>query len=530
MQQQPNQRFPFGILLVGVVLLLPSISFPMGMDQAAFFHGGRTLIEGGTLYVDYIDVKPPLIYQLYSVGSWMFGASQQSFRWFDLTWQTLTLIALLWVLQGAQARRSWQWVSTITYSMLYVNLNYGNTAQVEGFAALPLLLATGLWLRGHTVVRDVLIGACIAMLLLLKYTLAGVVVVLFVYDLLHLKEQMNSAVRGLKVILGRMLLIGASCVVAILALLLPLLVQPGFLDGWRTVLSYLTIYASHPPFSLSLVRDALKTSGVEAGDVVSLAVSVCAIIGISSILNRNIGEKQRALLEMCAILVVGLLFTVLIERKFWHYHFSRLYPLIAILSGFGMAVTIDYIRERIRGAGIRSAVVVSIFLILGATLSPLPRYVSVGAVALKSIRDPHAYDAYFTRPEGRAMNFGVFRDVEQRLNARVKPNQSVMFMTIEASMIVPFVHSAQRTSFADSHLFLGTGVPDVWHQLAYKQLKRSDWLVVDTDDNSTLINMHNRSSMQSLIADPLLGEEFERSFVLTDSVDVLRIYRRISSN
>ena len=98
--------FPWGVWLLGTALLLPILTFPVHTDQATFLRGGMALLEGGTLYVDFIDVKPPLVYMLYAIPAAVAGASEIGIRVFDLIWQSGALAMLLLALRRIDSDRS----------------------------------------------------------------------------------------------------------------------------------------------------------------------------------------------------------------------------------------------------------------------------------------------------------------------------------------------------------------------------------------------------------------------------------------
>ena len=53
------------VLIAGALLLLAGILFSgtltMNLDGAMYLEGAMTLLDGGLLYVDFVDINPPLI-------------------------------------------------------------------------------------------------------------------------------------------------------------------------------------------------------------------------------------------------------------------------------------------------------------------------------------------------------------------------------------------------------------------------------------------------------------------------------------
>jgi 4-amino-4-deoxy-L-arabinose transferase-like glycosyltransferase len=72
-------------LALFVVLALltraPFLTVPfLDLDEAAALVGSWTLLDGGTLYVDFVDNRPPLLYHLYALGQVLFGRGMVAVR------------------------------------------------------------------------------------------------------------------------------------------------------------------------------------------------------------------------------------------------------------------------------------------------------------------------------------------------------------------------------------------------------------------------------------------------------------------
>lgn len=52
----------------------------LNVDEAAHLLGARTLLDGGVLYVDFVDNKPPLVYVVYAAAQTIFGEGLMSVR------------------------------------------------------------------------------------------------------------------------------------------------------------------------------------------------------------------------------------------------------------------------------------------------------------------------------------------------------------------------------------------------------------------------------------------------------------------
>ncbi len=73
---------PFGLfLLLSVVTRAAFLSIPiLDVDEAAHIVGSWELLEGGRLYTDFADNKPPLLYAYYALGQVVFGRGMLAVR------------------------------------------------------------------------------------------------------------------------------------------------------------------------------------------------------------------------------------------------------------------------------------------------------------------------------------------------------------------------------------------------------------------------------------------------------------------
>ncbi len=127
--------------VVWLVSLSRSLFDPPGFDHGLYQYITERVMAGERMYVDVWDQNLPGIIGIHWLASVLVGRSPVALRVFDAGWQLLTLIAL--VALCVRDGRRWQvgWLAAALYVLAYYGLGYVNTAQREGFAVLPLLLA-----------------------------------------------------------------------------------------------------------------------------------------------------------------------------------------------------------------------------------------------------------------------------------------------------------------------------------------------------------------------------------------------------
>jgi 4-amino-4-deoxy-L-arabinose transferase-like glycosyltransferase len=111
-----NSSFALLAFLVGCILLIPILFYPFGQDHATYYRGGLSVLNGGLIYVDFIDVKPPLIYYISAVAIKLFGTNEASLRIAEYLWQSATIAVLVHVVYKRTANKAAALMSSILYA------------------------------------------------------------------------------------------------------------------------------------------------------------------------------------------------------------------------------------------------------------------------------------------------------------------------------------------------------------------------------------------------------------------------------
>jgi len=508
----PRDRFwsAYTLILIGVaaLLLLPTLAMPLGQDQATFFRGGRSMLEGGLLYVDFIDVKPPLLYLIYGLGGTLFGSSAVAIRAFDLVWQLATILTLIGLLRSVHANRAWITTSVILYALLYTTLGHAPTAQAETLFALPLLGTLWMLQRPASWQRDAAIGALTAVAFLLKYPLA----------IIGPGAALIMALRGDG--LARSVLstfrIGLSAGVAILILCLPLLLDPRFLPALSEISTYLGVYAGRMPWDLQTLTFGLKSTAIFFGDNVSILVCAMLLFGLL--------RADRPVLWSSAWMFLVLSFSVAVERKFAPYHYARLYVPLVLLAAWGAVQVWPLLREQWKGADhLRRGALLGAAL-LAVLFTPAPRWANIARLSAASVQNPTVYDAYLTRPDMPGFDYQAIAALQADLHQRLQADDRVMVVSLMATPIVPFLPTRHVGPFADAHFYHGVGARPVWKHGAAEQMRAATVIVVDTIDQCTGMTLHPYTSWQALQREPELWKVLTTRFEPVDTVACFFIF------
>src|SRR5439155_5278907 len=123
------------------VILLGLLSFPLGYDQAIFQIGGEMILRHGSIpFRDFLEIKQPLIFYIYSAAIFIFGNHEWSIRAFDILYHLGTLFIFYRLLRKIYSDERVATISVILYALYYIGGGFWYTAQTESFAFLPTLL------------------------------------------------------------------------------------------------------------------------------------------------------------------------------------------------------------------------------------------------------------------------------------------------------------------------------------------------------------------------------------------------------
>ena len=183
--------FVFVLAVLGAVMLVATLFYPFGYDQAVFGVGGEMVLKGAVPYRDFLDTKQPLIFYLYAIAMGVFGRHEWSIHLLDIFYQ---LLAAYYFFRILRRELSYEiaLLSSSLMLILYAGSGFWMTCEAESFAILPSLLLVDVTVRTVTSKRlakdrfafqyGLLAGVAAIVLLLLKFTLVlgGLAAMVFV--------------------------------------------------------------------------------------------------------------------------------------------------------------------------------------------------------------------------------------------------------------------------------------------------------------------------------------------------------------
>lgn len=140
----PIRRHPWLALLPLFALLLlaaaPVLSYPMGRDQGMYANIGRSILAGGTPFVDMWDIKPPPIYYLYAVAIGLLGPTSSAVRALDFALVPLGALALFGIGKRLSAWRVGVLAAGF-YMVFYFTETFASLSQNDSLVTVPMAIA-----------------------------------------------------------------------------------------------------------------------------------------------------------------------------------------------------------------------------------------------------------------------------------------------------------------------------------------------------------------------------------------------------
>lgn len=510
-------KFDYLAVIIPALILLPTITFPISNDLSIFFLGGKSLLNGGQIYKDFIDFKPPFIFYITAFSIKLFGESEISLRVFDFIIQISASVCLFVIIKN-YINKNAALYSSIIYSALYTSLHYTQTMNPECYAALPILTILSIELKEKPrIISHIITGICVAILFALKYTMGIVLVGMLLYDIF------SGNAFNIK-FLKKYLLIGLSFT-AFSVLFFIQLFNSETWDAFKDVVSYLSFYGSKPEMSISTISDMLKNTGYYFGDRFSLFISLLTFTGIFFSI-RPISKKTDKISIITAIFFLLLLLSVFIEKKMAVYHFSRIYLPAAILAGFALNEIIKSISIKAFKTNLIAVLITLSLIIFFAIMSPLPRMLNIIKVPYYFAVDNDKYNALF-QDEGSSSKLRNDQiEAAEYIKKAAEKNDKVFIMTTGSSYINYLLRDYEQPAFLHSQPYISEFVPENWKIRFLDYFSNSDYLVIQLNDRHPLLFMHEMSTFEFIQNNDEYTEILNSKYELINQSKYYNIYKR----
>ena len=312
--------FPAAVLVVWAVRY---VQLPLGADQGIQLWIADVIRGGGIPFRDTFDVRGPGFNYLHALILFVFGRNEWGIRVFDLLmlalggWSVYRLSLRLVGKVGAIA-------STLLFLLWYAALDYWSTAQSDGWCASILAGGVALLLSGEgrlTLWRSAVAGVLVGCCALNKPTYGMFLLLPVVFALTAHRE-------GIRWLLSRWAATLAGFALPVLACV-AWFAANGALDDLIEVHLRWTVamYSGIQQPWLTRVQDMIGWL-LTSKFAVALGVSAAGLVFL--------GRTRRNDAITIGLWLGLALFNVVLQGKYWQYHWIVIYPPLAVLTGIGV--------------------------------------------------------------------------------------------------------------------------------------------------------------------------------------------------
>ncbi|MCU0512089.1 MAG: glycosyltransferase family 39 protein [Anaerolineae bacterium] len=180
-----THRLALALLALVLLAALPVLTYPLWRDHGMYANIARSILAGGTPYLDMWDIKPPPIYYIFAAGISLFGSSTAAIRAIDFVLLPAGALGLYW-LGGRLINRRAGALALLLYGVFYFTETYASLTQSDSLVTVPLILAAVCAVRAGDAPRRawvwaLLCGALCGVILWFKHYYAFFVVALVLF-------------------------------------------------------------------------------------------------------------------------------------------------------------------------------------------------------------------------------------------------------------------------------------------------------------------------------------------------------------
>lgn len=339
------------ILVIGLSALLV-MTFDYGRDQSIYALVAREMLHGGMPYKDAFDFKPPGIFLVYAFSRAIFGADQSAIRILE----AISLCGTAWLLVVLSKRHfrtsTAGWIAAAIASQLHAQLDFWHTAQPETFGATLTLAALFIAPIGsfepggskrRLVLRWVAVGALFGVAGLMKPPLAGAAAAVA----LTKSAQLFHAARARGDVTASLGSIFTPILAGAVGGVLPIVLTGVWFDATGAMPDLKEVLFVFTPYYTKLSWEGVSTTGMIYFGLTEWLTGYSGLLlaGLVCLAIAKPPARERSfvycVLGCIAIHIAG----IVMQGKFFPYHWAATFPLTALLAGRGIHLCFDKLRN-----------------------------------------------------------------------------------------------------------------------------------------------------------------------------------------
>lgn len=436
---------PFAVVVVALSIGLV-LTFDYGRDQAIYALVARELVNGKMPYRDAFDFKPPGIFLVYAIARALFGGAQYGVRVLEALSMLGTAVGLVRLAKAHLGDAKIGFVAAAVASQVHAQMDFWHTGQPESFGGMLtiaglVLTSVGLGYGGDgprekqlskwvTLAAFVGAGALFGLAGLMKPPLAGGGAIVGVAAALHVWTRRDREAPLKHALLAAARPLGAVALGGILPIALVLLwfKSKGALADLHDVLFVFT------PFYTKLSWEGRSFYPMAWFGITQWLVGYSSALLAGLVTTLIMRPRSSDLWLLCTTLaLVGVhVAGVVMQGKFFPYHWGATFPLTALLGAVG--ITRLYQWAAARGPGALAPVVVG-FGVAAMFHAPVPNLESFTerskrrfALFVSGPMDTAARDALASVAD---VDAGENRAVAEYVKQNTKPTDAIFVWGFE---------------------------------------------------------------------------------------------------
>jgi Dolichyl-phosphate-mannose-protein mannosyltransferase len=336
-----------------VFIRLHTASEPLERDVSTQILMGRVLADGGKMYVDTIEFKPPGMFVIWQVIHKLVGTSPRVVVWVNIVVTTLTMLGVY----VAASLKPWGRVSGL-WAAVFLALISGdmllqaNQPSNEVFMNLFMVWGIAMWLRADSAQKSqwyfAAAGLLLGLVTLIKPALLTVILMVLAW---LLAEGINPA--ALKRRAWAMIWVLLPMAALWSLMILYFIWQGRGTELYNCLVRYGVFYASNgkqtiPNAHSSIWMNLLRGLGTELVPTYLDFLTPLMLLTIFGIANGLRGRQRPQALTLAGCLL-GTFFAVSIPGKFYPHYYQLYLPVLAVGAGWGVVTVAGALQRRIVG-------------------------------------------------------------------------------------------------------------------------------------------------------------------------------------
>jgi hypothetical protein len=502
----------YSIMFLTIIILSITLFFPISTDLSIFLFGGQTIAEGKKIYVDYLDIKPPLVYYIYSLVYNLFGFDEFKIRIIDYIYQIFTLLSLFVLVKEIHKSNLIASLSCLIYSVLYTNLTYGSTFQVESLISLPLLWIIYFMknLEEIKTIRLLYVGLLVGIIICLKFTFAIIIFPLLLQIIIH-----HNTLKQKVFIIFKLSL---AIIIGIIIGLLPLIDQD-ILTGFKEIMALLYKYSKLPPFSVELIQRELTWVYIYISNRISILLFLIFCLSFLSLAQFRLKDKlsSNAIVYFNSLfLTVFLLLSVVIEKKLFPYHYSRMYGTFVILLSYGIFNIKEIIQNSNRSRNEILTIILAVIIPFAYIFSPIRETVELAKLPYYYFKSNDEFNKINEDSTTQNIRKETFHNIANYINSDLKKGEKIIVLPPAANEILFYTTNTKKSKFGHFLYYLGVASTEKWQKEFVEESIESNYIIVSRADSNIndLISGMKMSTFDAIKTLPTMDSIIENHFYI----------------